>query len=64
MYIRLGEFAKAVEFLERGLSIARELGDRLSEGRAYGNLSVAYQGLGEFAKAVELFERDDRISLN
>ena len=35
------------------LSIAKELGDRAGEGRAYGNLGNAYQSLGDFKQAVK-----------
>ena len=34
------------------LSIAKELGDRDGEGRAYGNLGTAYQSLGDFKQAI------------
>ena len=34
---------KAIEYHEKDLKIAKEIGDRAGEGRAYGNLSNAYQ---------------------
>ena len=35
------------------LTIAKEVGDRAGEGRAYGSLGNAYQSQGDFAKAIE-----------
>ena len=35
------------------LCIAKKLGDRAGEGRAYGNLGIAYRCLGDFKQAVK-----------
>jgi len=35
------------------LTIAKEVGDRAGEGRAYGNLGNAYHSLGDFKQAIE-----------
>ena len=35
------------------MAIAREIKDRQSEGKALGNLGVAYISLGNYAKAIE-----------
>ena len=37
----------------RHLSVAKEVGDRAGEGRAYGNLGNAYHSLGYFKQAIE-----------
>ena len=42
----LGDFRKAIEYLEKHLKIAIEIGDRAGEGRAYGNLGNAYRLTG------------------
>jgi len=42
-----------IKYHNQQLSIAKELGDRAGEGRAYGNLGNAYQSLGDFKQAVE-----------
>ena len=38
----LGEYRRAIEYHEQHLTIAREIGDRLGEGHALGNLGLAY----------------------
>ena len=35
------------------LAIAKEVGDRVGEGAAYGNLGNAYQSQGDFSQAIE-----------
>ena len=40
----------------------KELGDRVGEGAAYGNLGIDYHSLGDFQKAIEYHERNLRIS--
>jgi tetratricopeptide (TPR) repeat protein len=52
-YDSLGDFSKAIKYHEQGLAIAKEVGDRAAEGRAYANLGNAYQSQGDFSKAVE-----------
>ena len=44
------------------LSIAKELGDRVGDGHAYGNLGNAYDCLGNFKKAVEYHNQDLSIA--
>ena len=44
---------RAVELYEENVRLVRELGDRASEGRAYGNLGNTHHLLGNFTKAVE-----------
>ena len=38
----LGDIRKAIEYHEKHLKIAIEIGDRAGEGRAYGNLGNAF----------------------
>jgi len=33
--------------------MAKELGNRVGEGKAYGNLGCAYQALGDYSKTIE-----------
>ena len=61
-YQRLGNFQKAVEYHEKRLKIAKEVGDRAGEGTAYCNLGIAYQRLGNFQKAVEYHENHLKIA--
>ena len=42
-----------IEYHEKHLVIAKEIGDRVEEGRANGNLGYAYQSLGDYRKAIE-----------
>ena len=37
----MGDYQKAIEYHEKDLKIAKEIGDRAGEGRAYGNLGNA-----------------------
>ena len=37
------------------LALAKEVGDRGGEGRAYGNLGSAYQSQRGFSKAIEYY---------
>ena len=37
--------------------IALEVGDRVGEGQAYGNLARAYKCLGQLEKAVEFYQK-------
>ncbi len=38
------------------LKIAKEIGDKAGEGRAYGNLGIVFNNLGDFRKAKEYYE--------
>ncbi|MEG3912464.1 CHAT domain-containing protein, partial [Microcoleus sp. w2-18bC1] len=52
-YYSLGDYAKAIEYAQQYLAIAREIKDRQSEGAALGSLGNAYYSLGDYAKAIE-----------
>ena len=39
------------------MKIAKEIGDRAGEGKAYGNLGNAYLSLGDYQKAIEYLEK-------
>ncbi|XP_074635275.1 uncharacterized protein LOC141893773 [Acropora palmata] len=53
---------KAIQYHEKDLTIAKQIGDRAGEGRAYGNLGNAYQSLGDYQKAIEYHEKDLKIA--
>ena len=59
----LGDYRKAIEYHEKLLKIAIEIGDRAGEGAAYGNLGNAYQSLGDYRKAIEYHEKDLKIAI-
>ena len=44
------------------MKIAKEIGDRAGEGRAYGNLGNAYDSLGDYQKAIEYHEKHLKIA--
>ena len=46
-YQSLGSFFKAIEHHKEDLAIAKEVGDRAGEGKAYGNLGIAYESQGD-----------------
>ncbi|XP_044170137.1 tetratricopeptide repeat protein 28-like [Acropora millepora] len=58
-----GDFRKAIEYHEKHLKIAREVGDRVGEGNAYGSLGNAYRSLGDFRKAIEYHEKYLEIAI-
>ena len=55
-YRNLGDFNKAIEYHAQHLAIAKEVGDRAGEGRAYGKLGTCHVHLNEYVKAVACFE--------
>jgi len=44
------------------LKIAKEIGDRAGEGRAYGNLGNTYRSLGDYQKAIDYHEKHLKIA--
>ena len=50
-------YKKAIEYYEKALGIAREIGDRYGEENAHGNLGNAYNNLGQVEKAIEYYEK-------
>ena len=53
LYQLQGGFSKAIAYHTQCLAIAKEVGDRAGEGKAYGNLGNAFQSQGDFAKAID-----------
>ena len=58
----LGDNKKAIEYLEKQLKIAIEIGDQSGEGGAYGNIGNAYQSLGDYRKAIQYHEKHLKIA--
>ena len=52
-YTYLGNYAKAIDYGQQSLAIAREIKDREGEGNALVTLGNAYESLGNSAKAIE-----------
>ncbi len=61
-YQNLGSFSKVLEHHKEHLTMAKEVGDRAGEGRAYGNLGIVYKSQGDYAKAIENHTRNLAIS--
>ncbi|KAL9963935.1 hypothetical protein ACROYT_G027495 [Oculina patagonica] len=55
-YFNLGDFLTAIDFYERDLKIAKEVGDKLREGTACCELGEAYYRLGDFKTAIDYFK--------
>ena len=49
----LDDYQKAIEYQEKQLKTATEMGDRDGEGAAYGNLGNALYSLSDYRKAIE-----------
>jgi tetratricopeptide (TPR) repeat protein len=56
-YKSLGQYKKAIGFLEKHLSIAREISHRAGEGGALGNLGSCYYSLGQYAQAMDYYQQ-------
>ena len=51
MFLSLGQYDKAKQFLEKALAVQIEIGDKEGEAADYGNLAVLYSSVGEFVTA-------------
>ena len=51
--MHLYEYQRAMEYTNKGLIIAKEVGDRAGQGQGYGNLGDIYLTLGEYQRAIE-----------
>ena len=56
-YLSLGDVEKAIEFYKLGLTIAKETGNKYSEGRGYIDFGKAYQSLHYSQKAIEFHQQ-------
>ena len=54
-HFRLGEYRQAIDLYTQALAIARDIGDRQSEGDALGNLGLCHFRLGEYRQAIDLY---------
>jgi tetratricopeptide (TPR) repeat protein len=53
VYQSLAEFSQAIKYHTQAMAIAKEVGDRTGEGRAYAHLGIAHGSLGGYAKSIE-----------
>ncbi|MEH2151736.1 tetratricopeptide repeat protein, partial [Nostoc sp.] len=56
-YLLLGQYQQAIEFHQQCLNIAREIGDRNTQGKSLANLGNAYNSLGQYERAIEFFQQ-------
>ena len=49
--------------MKKHLKIAKEIGDRDGEGRAYGNLGTTCESAGDYRKATECHEKHLQIAI-
>ena len=52
-YNSLGDYRKAIEYLEKYLKVAIEIGDQAGEARAYQNIGGVHISLEQFENAVD-----------
>ena len=64
MFLSLGEYVKAEEYLQKALQINREIGDKEGEALCYGNLGNVFQLLREYVKAEEHIRKALQISID
>ncbi|XP_015774332.1 PREDICTED: G-protein-signaling modulator 2-like [Acropora digitifera] len=59
---RRSDYQNAIDYHEKRLKIAQEIGDRSGEGTAYENLGIAYHSLSEYRKAIEYHQRRMKLA--
>jgi tetratricopeptide (TPR) repeat protein len=57
LYGQIGSYNKSLEYSEKALKVAKEIGDRQNEGSLLGNLGIAYSNLGQVERAIEYYEQ-------
>ncbi|MGI8501311.1 MAG: tetratricopeptide repeat protein [Hassallia sp.] len=62
-YGSLGQYQRAIEFHQQCLNIAREIGDRNTEGKSLANLGLGYSNQGQYQQAIEFFQESKQIAL-
>jgi tetratricopeptide (TPR) repeat protein len=62
VYNYLGQYERAINFLQQSKQIASEIGDRNSEGKSLMNLGLAYLYQGQYQQAIELFQQSLQIA--
>lgn len=56
-YRRLGELPRALDFVQRAMSIKQELGDKLEIGKSHNQFGLIYWDMAEYAKAIDHFQQ-------
>ncbi|RPI67122.1 MAG: hypothetical protein EHM43_09775, partial [Ignavibacteriae bacterium] len=63
LYGSIGEYGKALEFMQRGLDVEEQLGDLTSMTASYGNIGVIYYYLGDLVSALDYHQRALDLSI-
>ena len=61
IYFSKGQSIKAIEYYQKALEIARDIGYRSGESADLGNLGSAYYRLGQIDKAIEYYQKSLEI---
>jgi tetratricopeptide (TPR) repeat protein len=64
MFHKISEFNKSIEYHDKALRIAAEVGNKKAEGMLLGHLGHDYDSLGEYRKAKYCYERSLAIAVN
>ena len=57
MFLSVGEYAKAEQYLQKALPIKTEIGDKHGQASCYINLGNVFLSVGEYAKAEEYLQK-------
>ncbi|CAH3168932.1 unnamed protein product [Pocillopora meandrina] len=57
VFVSLGQYDKAEEYLQKALVITTEIGDRQNEASCYGNLGTVFKSIGQYDKAEEYLQK-------
>ena len=57
LYWQIGSYKKSLEYLEKALKIARDIGDRVNEGAMFGNIGLAYYSVGQVERAIGYYKQ-------
>jgi len=55
-YRRLGDLPRALSFVQRGITIKQELGDKLEIGKSHNQLGLIYWDMADYGKAIAHFQ--------
>jgi CHAT domain-containing protein/Tfp pilus assembly protein PilF len=56
-YKKLGDHARALEYLQQALAMKRKLGDRVEEGKTLSHLGLLHWEMGQYPQAIEYFNK-------
>ena len=57
MFLSVGQYTKAEEYLQKALLIRKEIGDKEGEASSYGNLGTVFSSVGQYTKAEEYLQK-------